>query len=58
LMTALWDAMALRNRPHALLTVLYCSTDRLWRRGAPMKNLAHRALPDTCEKDAPEIAPE
>jgi hypothetical protein len=35
------------------LTILYCSTDRLCRRGAPMKNLAHSASFDSCENDAP-----
>ena len=30
------DAVALGKRPQALLTMLYRSTDRLCRRGAPM----------------------
>ena len=38
------DPVALRQRPQALLTMLYRSTDRLCRCGAPMKNLAHSAF--------------
>ena len=37
------DAVALRQSPQALLTMLYRSTDRLRRRGAPVKNLPHSA---------------
>jgi hypothetical protein len=37
------DAVALRQSPQALLTMLYRSTDCLSRGGAPMKNLAHNA---------------
>ncbi|WP_210164315.1 hypothetical protein, partial [Mesorhizobium sp. LNJC398B00] len=40
------------QRPQALLTMLYRSTDRLCRRGAPM-NLAHSASFDSDEKYAP-----
>jgi hypothetical protein len=39
------DAVAPGQRPQALLTMLYRSTDRLCRCGAPMKNLSHRAHP-------------
>lgn len=41
------------QRPQALLTMLYRSTDRLCRRGAPMQNLAHSASFDWEHKDAP-----
>src|SRR5205085_10769004 len=37
----------------ALFTMLYRSTDRLSRRGAPVKNLAHSASFDSCNKNAP-----
>jgi hypothetical protein len=37
------DAIALSQRPLALLTMLYRSTDCLSCRGAPVKNLAHSA---------------
>ena len=37
------DAVALGERPHALLTSLDCATDRLCRRGAAVENLAHNA---------------
>src|SRR6187401_1637626 len=37
------DAIALRENPQALLTMLYRSTDRRSRRGAPVVNLAHSA---------------
>jgi hypothetical protein len=33
--------------------MLYRSTDRLSRRGAPVKNLAHSASFDSCHKNAP-----
>ena len=50
----LWiDAVALRKSPQALLTMLYRSTDRLSRGGAPMKNLAHGASFHGGEKIAP-----
>src|SRR5271163_2922496 len=47
------DAVALGQRPQALLTMLYRSTDRLCRRGAPMKNLSHSASFESLDKDAP-----
>ena len=47
------DPVAPGERPQALLTMLYRSTDRLCRRGAPMKNLAHSASFDSDDKDAP-----
>ena len=47
------DPVALGERPQALLTMLYRSTDRLCRRGAPMKNLAHSASFDSDDKIAP-----
>src|SRR5277367_6502377 len=47
------DSVALRQRPQALLTLLYRSTDRLCRRGAPVKNLAHSASFHSIEKIAP-----
>ena len=37
------DPVAPSQSPQALLTMLYRSTDRLCRRGAPMENLAHSA---------------
>ena len=39
--------------PKALLTVLYCSTDRLFCRGAAMENLPHSASFQSAEKIAP-----
>jgi hypothetical protein len=47
----LWiDSMAAGQRPYALLTMLYRSTDRLRRAGAPVKNLAHvPSLSTACE---------
>jgi len=50
---ALVDPVAACQRPQALLTMLYRSTDRLCCRGAPMKNLAHSASFDSEDKDAP-----
>src|SRR4051794_19872360 len=50
------DAVALCERSHALLTMLYRSTDRLRRRGASMKNLAHSASFHSTEKIAPSKA--
>jgi hypothetical protein len=47
------DPMALGERPQARLTMLYRSTDRLCRRGAPMENLAHSASFDSELKGAP-----
>src|SRR5690606_27186078 len=44
------DPVALRQRSQALLTILYRSTDRLCRRGAPVKNLSHSASFHPCEK--------
>lgn len=34
------DAIPLRKCPQSLFTILYCSTDRLCRRGTPLENLA------------------
>lgn len=45
--------ITLCKRPQARLTILYCSTDRLRRGGAPMKNLAHSASFQSLEKIAP-----
>src|SRR5580692_11133371 len=50
------DPEALGQRPQALLTMLYRSTDRLSRRGAPMQNLAHSASFESLDKDAPSKA--
>ena len=50
------DAVALRQRPQTLLTMLYRSTDRLCRCGAPMKNLAHSASFESLDKNAPSKA--
>src|SRR5271154_5688190 len=50
------DAVALRQRPQTLLTMLYRSTDRLCRSGAPMKNLAHSASFESLDKNAPSKA--
>ena len=47
------DPVPLRQRPQALLTMLYRSTDCLCRRGAPMKNLAHSASFESLDKIAP-----
>src|SRR5436190_20376459 len=44
------DSMAPRQRPQAFLTRLYCSTDRLCRSGAAVKNLAHSASFHSTEK--------
>ena len=43
----------LRQNPQALLTMLYRSTDRLCRCGAPMKNLTHSASFESLDKNAP-----
>ncbi|WP_210236015.1 MULTISPECIES: hypothetical protein, partial [unclassified Mesorhizobium] len=40
----------------ALLTILYCSTDRLCRCGAAVKNLAHSASFHSWENNAPSNA--
>src|SRR5208337_1273212 len=37
------DAVTPSQRPYALLTMLYRSTDRLCRAGAPVKYLAHKS---------------
>jgi hypothetical protein len=47
------DAVALGQHPQALLTMLYRSTDRRRRAGAPMENLAHSASFQSGEKSAP-----
>src|SRR3954466_15959119 len=47
------DAATSGERSQALFTMLYRSTDRLSRRGAPVKNLAHSASFDSCNKNAP-----
>src|SRR3954453_23984242 len=47
---------AVCERSQALLTMLYRSTDRLRRRGASMKNLAHSASFHSTEKIAPSKA--
>src|SRR5271165_506770 len=47
------DAIALGQRPQALLTMLYRPADRLCRCGAPMKNLSHSASFESPEKTAP-----
>ena len=47
------DAVAPRKSPHALLTMLYRSTDRRCRAGAPMKNLSHSASFHPLGKYAP-----
>src|SRR4051795_12398178 len=47
------DAVMSGKRSQALFTMLYRSTDRLSRRGAPVKNLAHSASFDSCNKNAP-----
>jgi hypothetical protein len=50
------DAVAPRKRPHALSTMLYRSTDRRCRAGAPVKNLSHSASFHPLEKYAPPNA--
>src|SRR6476620_11716492 len=47
------DPMALGERSQALLTILYCSTDRLRRGGAAVQNLSHSASFESCDKNAP-----
>jgi hypothetical protein len=46
------DPEALGQRPWARLTMLYRSTDRLGRRGAPMESLAHSASFESLDKGA------
>src|ERR1039458_2194767 len=50
------DAVASGKHPQARLTILYCSTDRLCRRGAAMKNLSHSASFQPKDKIAPSNA--
>jgi hypothetical protein len=50
------DAVAFGKRPQARLTILYCSTDRLCRCGAAMKNLSHSASFQPKDKIAPSNA--
>src|SRR5436190_298102 len=47
------DAVTSGERSQALFTMLYRSTNRLSRRGAPVQNLAHSASFDSCNKNAP-----
>src|SRR5688572_29889294 len=47
------DAVAPRELPQALLTMLYRSTHCLCRAGAPMQNLSHSASFHSSEKTAP-----
>src|SRR3954466_14745296 len=47
------DAVALGKLPQARLTMLYRSTDRRCRCGAPMVNLSHSASFSSQEKTAP-----
>ncbi len=47
------DAVACGQRPQALLTILYCSTDRLCRCSAAVKNLSHSASFHCLENNAP-----
>ena len=47
------DPVALRQRPQALLTMLYRSTDCLRRGGAPVKNLSHSASLHAGKNNAP-----
>src|SRR5436189_6437034 len=44
------DAVTSGERSQALFTMLYRSTDRLSRHGAPVKNLAHSASFDSCRR--------
>lgn len=48
-----YDSNTPRQRSQALLTILYCSTNRRCRRGAPMVNLAHSASFQSSENNAP-----
>src|ERR1700682_2881521 len=47
------EPVALGQRPQALLTILYCSTDCLSRCGAAVKNLSHGASFHSLENNAP-----
>src|ERR1700741_3289026 len=47
------NAIAPRKDPQARLTILYCSTDRLCRCGAAVKNLSHSASLHAGENNAP-----
>ncbi|MBG6147642.1 hypothetical protein IWQ51_005797 [Labrenzia sp. EL_142] len=47
------DPVALGECSQALLTILYCSTHRLFRFGAPVQNLSHSASFHSGEKIAP-----
>jgi hypothetical protein len=47
------DPVALGQRPQALLTMLYRSTDCLCRGGAPVQNLSHSASLHAGENNAP-----
>src|SRR6476620_11733512 len=47
------DPIAPGQRPQALLTILYCSTDCLCRGGAAVKNLSHSASFHSRENNAP-----
>src|SRR5919206_2615724 len=47
------DPVAPGQNPQALLTMLYRSTDRLCRAGAPVENLAHSASFHSRDKNAP-----
>ena len=50
------DPLALRQRPQALMTMLYRSTDCLRRGGAPVQNLSHSAPLHAGENNAPSNA--
>jgi len=50
------DAVALRKRSQALLTILYCSTDRLCRPGAAVKYLSQSASFRALELIPPSIS--
>src|SRR4051794_8010183 len=47
------DTVTAGQSPQALLTMLYRSTHRRCRGGAPMENLCHSASFDSCDKGAP-----
>jgi hypothetical protein len=47
------DPVPLVQSPQARLTMLYRSTDRLCRSGAPMKSLSHSASFESLDKNAP-----
>ena len=50
------DPMPTRQGPQALLTMLYRSTDRLRRCGAPVQNLSHSASFHLMDMNAPSNA--